>query len=256
MTPEMRVGAHARSGARAARAGAGRGHERVRAVIDIQHGALRAFEQHRLAVADGLVQQRGGVAHHGPDALGERLVLVANGRQVHLLVDAQRPGDGDLLLHHRVVLSAEDLPVQQVGDADAAPRDLVLVARPDAARRGPDGNPPRPPFRHLLHQPVHRKQHVRAVADEQVPAHRDAGRFQRLDLREQRRRIDHQPVADHGLLPRPQDAARNQLQNELLLADEHRVAGVVPALIAGDDIEALGEEIDDLPLALVSPLGA
>jgi len=34
------------------------------------------------------------------------------------------------------------------------------------------------------------------------------------------------------------------------------VAGVVAPLIAGDDIEVLGKEIDDLPFSLVAPLGA
>ena len=73
---------------------------------------------------------------------------------------------------------------------------------------------------------------------------------------QQRRRIDHQAVADDGLLAGPQNAARNQLQDELALADEHGVAGVVPALVAGHDIEAFGEKVDDLALALVAPLGA
>src|ERR1035438_94471 len=34
------------------------------------------------------------------------------------------------------------------------------------------------------------------------------------------------------------------------------MAGVVPALIARDDVEAVGEEIDNLPLTLVPPLGS
>ena len=77
-----------------------------------------------------------------------------------------------------------------------------------------------------------------------------------VDFGQQRRRIEHQPVADHGLLAGPQNAARNQLQDELPVADENRVAGIVPALITRHDIEALGEQIDDLPLAFVSPLGS
>ena len=84
----------------------------------------------------------------------------------------------------------------------------------------------------------------------------DAGDFQGFRSRQQRRRIDHQAVADDGLLAGPQNAARDQLEDEFLFADEDRVAGVVAALIARHDIEALGEEIDNLPLALVSPLGA
>ena len=74
--------------------------------------------------------------------------------------------------------------------------------------------------------------------------------------RQQRGRIDHQAVADHRLLARAQNAARDQFQDEFLLADENRVAGVVSALIARDNIEPFGEEIDNLPFALVSPLGA
>ena len=89
-----------------------------------------------------------------------------------------------------------------------------------------------------------------------LAAHRDAGRFQRLDLAQQRRRVDHQAVADHGLLPGTQNAARDQLEDELLLADENRVAGIVAALIARHDIEPFREEIDDLAFALVAPLGA
>jgi hypothetical protein len=34
------------------------------------------------------------------------------------------------------------------------------------------------------------------------------------------------------------------------------VSGVVPALIAGDDVETLGEQIDDLAFAFIAPLGA
>ena len=111
-------------------------------------------------------------------------------------------------------------------------------------------------FRHFLHHAVRRKQHVRAIADEEVPAHRHSRRFESLDLGQQRAGIDHQSVADHRLLARPQDAARDQLEDVFLLADEDGVAGIVPALIARDDIELLGEEIDDLPFTLVAPLGA
>jgi hypothetical protein len=35
-----------------------------------------------------------------------------------------------------------------------------------------------------------------------------------------------------------------------------RVPRVVAAVVAGDDVEAIGEKVDDLSLALVSPLSA
>jgi orotidine-5'-phosphate decarboxylase len=41
-----------------------------------------------------------------------------------------------------------------------------------------------------------------------------------------------------------------------LVADDQRVAGVVAALVPGDHVRPLGQEVDDLALALVPPLGA
>ena len=42
----------------------------------------------------------------------------------------------------------------------------------------------------------------------------------------------------------------------LPVADKDGVPGVVPALIPGDDVEALREEIDNFPFALIAPLRA
>ena len=62
-------------------------------------------------------------------------------------------------------------------------------------------------------------------------------RFERGDFLEQSSRVDDHAVADDGQNPRPQNAARNQLQNEFRFADVNRVAGVVAALIARDGVE-------------------
>ena len=53
-----------------------------------------------------------------------------------------------------------------------------------------------------------------------------------------------------------QDARRNQVQDELASADVHRVSRVVSALIARDDREVRRQQIDDLALAFIAPLGA
>ena len=53
-----------------------------------------------------------------------------------------------------------------------------------------------------------------------------------------------------------QDAGRDQRQDGLLAVDHQRVAGVVAALEAHDRGDALGQQVDDLALALVAPLGA
>ena len=46
------------------------------------------------------------------------------------------------------------------------------------------------------------------------------------------------------------------MELEHLLAADDRVAGVVAALEADHGVGLLAEQVDDLPLALVAPLGA
>ena len=58
------------------------------------------------------------------------------------------------------------------------------------------------------------------------------------------------------LQPGAQNAARDELQDELLAADDDGVAGVVTAGVAGDDVELFAEDVDDLAFAFVAPLGA
>src|SRR5690606_24531870 len=61
-------------------------------------------------------------------------------------------------------------------------------------------------------------------------------------------------VADEAAHVLPQDARRDQRQDGLAPADHERVAGVVTALKASDGSRTLGQEVDDLALALIAPL--
>jgi hypothetical protein len=69
-------------------------------------------------------------------------------------------------------------------------------------------------------------------------------------------RIDDHAVAEHARLTAMDDARRQQVQHERVVADLHRVPGVVPALITRDDVEPLREQIDDLAFTFIAPLGA
>ena len=80
--------------------------------------------------------------------------------------------------------------------------------------------------------------------------------LERVDLVEQRRQVDHHAVADHRHDVVVQHAARHELQRVPLVADDDGVPGVVAALVAHHVGVLLGEQVDDLGLALVTPLGA
>src|ERR1043166_4313311 len=62
------------------------------------------------------------------------------------------------------------------------------------------------------------------------------------------------PQKRSTILPLPSsdlNARRDQLQNEFLVADLHRVAGIMPALIARHDVEMPAKKVDDFALALI-----
>ena len=81
-------------------------------------------------------------------------------------------------------------------------------------------------------------------------------RSQLAHLLEQRLRRQHHAVADEAGHVVVQDAGGNQPQDGLLAVDDQRVAGVVAALEAHHAGDAVGQQIDDLALAFVAPLGA
>ena len=83
----------------------------------------------------------------------------------------------------------------------------------------------------------------------------DALPLQPLDLLDQRARIEHDAVADDRELV-AHHARRQQRQLVGLAVDDQRVAGVMAALEADDDVGLLGEPVDDLAFAFVAPLGA
>jgi hypothetical protein len=67
---------------------------------------------------------------------------------------------------------------------------------------------------------------------------------------------EHDAVADQAQRVVAQDARRDQVQHGLLAVNDQRVAGVVTALETHDRADVLREQVDDLALAFVAPLGA
>ena len=78
----------------------------------------------------------------------------------------------------------------------------------------------------------------------------------RVHLLQQGDWIDHHAAPDHTPGLRPEDARRDQVQDERVPVEDHRVAGVVPALIPGHDVRLSGQDVDDLSFPFVSPLPA
>src|SRR5437016_4801890 len=167
---------------------------------------------------------------------------VGGAQQLQHLVRGPHPrGDG----------LARVIEVAQVADADAPASVLVFVGGADPPPRGSDALA-------LLAGPVQKlvtgQRQVGAVGDVQLAVDLDAARRQCVKLGEERLRVQDDAVADDadGAL---EDAGRDLVQHELPGPGVHRVAGVRAPLVAHDEIGALGEHVDDLPLPLIAPLG-
>ena len=92
------------------------------------------------------------------------------------------------------------------------------------------------------------------VSGGEVAVDLDAASLQAGDLLEQSPRINHDTVADDADFAGMQDAGRNQVQDVLIVADLDRVSGVIAALITDDHIGLLGQHVDDLAFAFITPL--
>ena len=101
-----------------------------------------------------------------------------------------------------------------------------------------------------------RQYEMRAPGDPQPAGDIYSPPLEHLYFLRERPRIDDHAVTQQAANGRVQGTGRDQVENELLVTDLHRMTGVRPPLVPGDDGRLLGDHIGDLPLALIAPLGA
>ena len=97
---------------------------------------------------------------------------------------------------------------------------------------------------------------MRAVADVQPAFDVDPVPHDLVHFGEQRLGIEDDTVPDGAAHAGVQYAARHLVEHERLGADVHRMPGVRAALVAHHPIGTLGQDVDELALALIAPLGA
>ena len=102
-------------------------------MVDIEHGALRAFKQDALGAEHRVGEQGRGIADQRPDALGILGVLAADLGVVDRLFKVKGRSQLLFVLGERVIKCVKTLRVEQIGDADSPASGLVFVARPNAA---------------------------------------------------------------------------------------------------------------------------
>jgi hypothetical protein len=224
-------------------------------VVDVEQRALRTLIQDVTTFLAHVVQDGGDVIDHRADelAIGQR--VVQHGLEVDRLGLQPLGEDEVVVLDGGLDLLGQLVRVHQVGHAHAAASHFVFVRRANAATGGADGRLAGGDLARLIHSDVVRHDQRRGRADLQARTHFHALRFQLFDFLLQRLRRQHHAVADQAQRVVAQDARGNQVQHGLLAANDQRVAGVVTALETSDGFDAFGQQVDDLALAFVAPLG-
>ena len=146
------------------------------------------------------------------------------------------------------------LGIEDVLDTDADAGRLVGVGGADAAARRPDLEPAEPPFARRVDRHVPGHDQV-CVSGDANGRRRDAAPLELVELRHQEPWVDDAAGADDAELS-GKDPGGNVVKRERLAAADDRVAGVRATLVAADDVRVKGEQVDDLPLPLVAPLGS
>src|SRR5450759_2073209 len=224
----------------------------IGAVIDVEDRALRTLEQHRGTADYRAMDLETHVFGKREQSLREalqnsqRVVDVRALRARHRELDV---GVRDSTLDQL----SQPLRIPQVEDADPAPPKFVLVCRADPASRRADLLAGRAL---AVDQLVIRQHEMGAIAHIQASLNVDAIRNELVYLREQRLDVQNDSIANRTTYARVENSARNLVEDERLVADVHGVAGIGAALIANYPVGALREDINELALAFVSPLGA
>ncbi len=128
-----RARSHARTRRRLPRHRVGRSDIRIGAVIDIEHRALRAFEQHALAALHRLIDQP---PRRLADTAGSSARCRAAARADPRRSTSGRSSprrSGSWCASRRSILPVERLFIGQIGNANGAAADFVFIGRADAA---------------------------------------------------------------------------------------------------------------------------
>ena len=90
----------------------------------------------------------------------------------------------------------------------------------------------------------------------EAPLELEAPAFDLLKFLYEIERVHYDAVADYAVLAVVQNARGHEVENVFLVSDDDGMARVRAALEADYDIRFLGQEVNNLALAFIAPLGA
>lgn len=250
-------GTDSRSGGGVAGDGGRRCDKGISPVFDIEHGPLGTFEEDRLTFGDDIVQQLSDILDVGGEDVGHAHIVVADG------LEGEGGGVVEIFQHEIVVgqvvaeFAFENLPVEDVAQADATTGGPIFVGRADAATGRSDFSLALAFFPGNIKLPVIGHDQVGLGRDfKQIGVDGDPHFHEMLDLFDEGSRVEDDAVADDAELVGMHDPGGDQVQHIFLPVDDEGVSGIVPPLKAHNGVGMLCQEVDNFSLAFIPPLGS
>src|SRR5690606_38025306 len=132
------LGAYASTGRGRTRHAIAAGYVGIGAVINIQHGALRTFEQQTLTVFLGPMQVVGDVSHHTFERFSPLCRLILDGRGIDSLSVEITRQTVVVAVERHIQLLRNRRGIEEILDTQCPTSDLVFVGRADTTARSTD----------------------------------------------------------------------------------------------------------------------
>lgn len=249
-------GRKAGSGGATSRSGVRGSDEGVGAKVDVEEGALGAFEENHFFRFPCLVNDGDDVGdvrtepvERGRDGVDD--AVYGEGRETEGLENGVGFRDTDFEEF------TELLGANGVSETDSFAVGLVRVGGADATLGGADFFIAELGLTGGIEFAVKRKNEVGAIRDEELlGVDGDALAFEGGDFLAKADGVEDDAVADDVLLTRPENAGGDEMEDVFFAFDDDSVSCVGAALAANDKIGIFGEQVDDFSFSFIAPLEA
>ena len=224
-------------------------------MVDVQQRTLCAFKQDGDTGLVHVVQSTRHVCHHRLDALGQ---LHGIGQDVFIAnrLGLEQIGQQEVVvLNVFLQLGGKTFRVEQVDHLQCATGYLVFVARADTAAGGTNLASAKGGFTRLVQCHVVRQDQRAAFGNLQAGRGIHASGFQLVDFLQQGFGRQHHAITDETFHAFTQNAGRNQAQHGFLAIHHQGMARIVTTLETYHSTCVVGQPVNDLALAFITPLG-
>src|SRR5580692_10468116 len=205
-------------------------------MVDVEHGALGAFEEDGLTFIESAIGEFGCVADKTFNFFAEREGGFDFAGEINLGAVGSL-GNAIFFGDDASGFFAEERRIEKISDTQAAASHFIFVGRTNAAGGSANGVGATRGFGGFIEFAVIRENEMSAIRDVEAALYVDATLGEGFNFGDEGGGIDDNAGANDGVPLRAENAAGDELENETIFANDDGVTGVVAASNSNDVIE-------------------